>query len=82
MKKDTDEIVKAMETARRTAYERKISTDEMKISLADKKEKIRTTQKEHELKKINSVTDKIHLVKRSRFSQIYALRQQTQVPLS
>ena len=48
MKKDTDEIAKAMETARHTAYERKISTDEMKISLADKKEKIRTTQKELE----------------------------------
>ena len=56
MKKDTDEISKAMETARRTAYERKIATDELKISLSEKKDKIKTLQQD--LQKIKKNVEK------------------------
>ena len=56
MKKDTNEIAKAMETARRTAYERKIATDELKISLSEKKDKMKTLQQD--LQKIRKNVEK------------------------
>ena len=56
MKKDTDEITKAMEMARRTAYERKIATDELKIDLSEKKDKRRILQ--NDLEKIRKNVEK------------------------
>ena len=56
MKKDTNEITKAMETARRTAYEQKIATDELKISLSEKKDKIKTLKQD--LQKIRKNVEK------------------------
>ena len=56
MKKDTNEIAKAMEAARRIAYERKIATDELKISLSEKKDKMKILQQD--LKKIKKMVQK------------------------
>ena len=56
MKKDTNEITKAMEVARRTAYERKISADELKINLSEKKDKKRIL--EQDLEKIRKNVEK------------------------
>jgi len=48
MKKNIHEITKIMEGARRTTYEKKIATDELKINLSEKKDKLKKLQQEYE----------------------------------
>jgi chromosome segregation ATPase len=60
MKKGIEEITKAMENARNTAYEKKIATDDLKIGLSEKKDKMKKLQQELERtgKRIESVAKK------------------------
>ena len=60
MKKNLDEISKATESARSIAYEKKLQIDELKISLAEKKEKMRKIQQdlERSRKKVEIVAKK------------------------
>ena len=46
MKKSIEEITKAIENARNTAYEKKIATDNLKIELSKKNEKMKKLQEE------------------------------------
>ena len=48
MKEGTDEIIKMMQAARKIAYDKKIETDELKINLSEKREKMKELQQELE----------------------------------
>lgn len=48
MKEGTDEIIKMMQSARKIAYDKKIETDELKINLSEKREKMKELQQELE----------------------------------
>ncbi len=57
MKKDIEKIIKAMENARSIVYEKKNATDEMKVNLSGKKDKIKKLQQEldHTEKRVESI---------------------------
>lgn len=61
MKKDVEEITKAIENARSIAYEKKLASDELKITLSEKKEKIRKLQQEltHARKHVESSAKRV-----------------------
>ena len=44
LKKNIEEITKAIENARSTAYEKKLEADELKINLTEKREKIKSSE--------------------------------------
>ena len=48
IKKNVEEMIKVMENARVTAYEKKIATDDLKIRLSEKKDKMKTLHQEYE----------------------------------
>ena len=54
IKKNVEEITKIMENARSIAYQKKISTDKLKIELSEKKDKMKMLQQEHERAKKHS----------------------------
>lgn len=60
MKKGIQEITKAMENARSNAYEKKRITDELKINLSEKKDKMKKLQQEleHTRKRIEPIAKK------------------------
>jgi len=56
MKEGTDEIIKTMQAARKIAYDKKIETDELKINLSEKREKMKKLQQELERIKKRELT--------------------------
>ncbi|NNL59518.1 MAG: hypothetical protein HKP31_08690 [Nitrosopumilus sp.] len=48
MKEGADEIIKTMQAARKIAHDKKIETDELKINLSEKREKMKKLQQELE----------------------------------
>ena len=52
LRKDTETVIKAMDNARKVAYERKLLADELKIELAEKKDKAKQLQHEIERAKM------------------------------
>jgi hypothetical protein len=56
MKEGTDEIIKTMQAARKIAHDKKIETDELKINLSEKREKMKKLQQELERIKKRELT--------------------------
>jgi len=56
MKEGTDEIIKTMQAARKIAHDKKIETDELKINLSEKREKMKKLQQELERLKKRELT--------------------------
>jgi chromosome segregation ATPase len=61
LKKDIDSMIQAMENSRKTAYEKKLASDELKIKLVEKKESVKKIQQEleHTRANITLITKKI-----------------------
>ncbi|MGH1568264.1 MAG: hypothetical protein ACRBBZ_03605 [Nitrosopumilus sp.] len=56
MKEGTDEIIKTMQAARKIAHDKKIETDELKINLSEKRDKMKKLQQELERIKKRELT--------------------------